>query len=338
VEAVTSPLLAEVLADSRDSFNARFAALRKGRAGVDPERLAAHLAGPFARLLEALAAIDAAGARRAAVGLFDVSLELLAAGLLGSSPVSRLVSRAWAEVLPCIGRLVIVDPRGASATVLNGAATLARAAPAAAESWLDRLASCGGLAASVAELRSLGLVLAWRCGQAQYREAALERWAALPGPLREASLGVAGADDAPADMLATLENPWRVPGAGSKADHPPLRVVGRCGGYRGLGGSFVHPPLVAAAEGRIFALDSDGCCEVHADCFGILLTRHPGELPGDAAAGDPDFALSADGTVSRGEVSASLPALAASTSSASTQWTLAATLGSSHFVFLVGSP
>jgi hypothetical protein len=120
-----------------------------------------------------------------------------------------------------------------------------------------------------------------------YREGALEVAASLDPALVAVVLDVpAPGDGDVVTRLARLRaDPWYDPTLGSRRTEPQ-----RVGGFRGFGGPFVRPPLVAPAAGplpdplpgpdagpgaggRVVAFDGEGAWYVCADAFGTGLVR-----------------------------------------------------------------
>ncbi len=330
--------LARLLRDRRDEFNARYERAR-GRFGpIESGDFARHLCVTVDR---AVRAVDAAcPARTAAVAeaLYELTLELLGKGLLGGRAQDPAVLDAWEIFVPTVPWLLADAPRTFPARLINASHRLSRDMPALAPRWVRELLVLAGRCTKADECLAAGQVLAWRLGCAHWRDSALERWRELPVPLRYLTLGLVP-EPPPVDM-ATLEQRLRDRWCDPRQDRAPapsLAIVARVGGFRGFGGVFRAPPIVAESEGELFAFDDDGCFSIHADAFGATLRRSRRGLPTESSRGAAQFRLSAAGDVACGNASARLEELAGAASSAGTADLLAVTVPHSHFVYLVAS-
>ena len=312
------------LAARRDYLNAVF---RQDGRRVDPDAFLHHLDGVVGPLVNLLAGASAEQAEELTVALYRLSLRAHRQGLLGGDSPSRAIERAFASTLPVLLAAFPERARDLSLAVCNAALRLERLDAQRADRWLGGMESLGPSCADVDALFALGLVLAWREGAAEFRAAASERFHELSPVLRRATLGVEA-------LAADAERRFAAPLDTGTLGAP--EVVARVGGFVGFGGAFRDPPLVVAAEGRLFAFDSQATTEVFADAFGASL-RPVAETPSDQtdAARFP-VTLSEKGDVSMGDVVARVPILASASSHAHADGVLVVTLPESHFVFVVG--
>lgn len=312
------------LAARRDYLNAVF---RQDGRRVDPDAFLHHLGSVVGPLVDRLAGTSAEQAEELTVALYRVSLRAHRQGLLGGDTPSRAVQRAFGSTLPVLLPVFPERARDLSLGVCNAALRLERLSAPRAERWLGAMESLGPSCADVDALFALGLVLAWREGAAEFRAAARDRFHELSPVLRRATLGVeALGPDSERRFAAPLDTgPLGAP-----------EVVARVGGFVGFGGIFRDPPLVVAAEGRLFAFDSQATVEVFADAFGATL-RPVAETPGDQAdAAHSPVTLGEKGDVAMGGAAARLPLLAGASSHAYADGALVVTVPESHFVFVVG--
>jgi hypothetical protein len=209
----------------------------------------------------------------------------------------------------------------------NAALRLERLDAERAARWLETMESLGPSCADHDALFSLGLVLAWRAGAAEYHEAAHARFEGLSPTLRRASMGV---ETLPADPARRFAAPLEEGPLGAP------EIVAELGGFVGFGGVFHDPPLLSVADGRVFAFDSRSTTEVFADAFGAAL-RHVADPPDtqDSGVGSP-LSLSASGKLGLDESESVLTLLANASSHAWANGVGAVTLPHSHFVFVVG--
>lgn len=307
---------AAALERGRPRFNARFAAARRESRLVDGAAFAVHLREVVAPVAEASpeARIDAV-----VDALYDVSLDLMARGLLGHPGVVGV----WTRLLPRIPGPLAIDPRRLAAALSNAALQLGDALPV----FVDGLAAapCG----TPDELLEAGKVLAWLGGQAHWRAGALKALAGLPESLAATLLGGRVGRDA---LLAGLADPWWRPGSPQGAP-TRLALAAIAGGFTGLGGPFARPPTVRAAGDGLYALDGVGCWSIHADAFGVTLQRAEG-TPAEAMA---PARVDAEGRVSWRGLSERLPLLAGAQSVAASAHTCVVTLPHSHKLFFVAA-
>src|SRR5262245_11911992 len=100
-----SEALTTVLKTDRESFNARFAERRRAGCQIDTVAFLEHLATVVDPIVQEVARHFFERARAAVGELYDLSLELFAASLLG--PRARIVpvDAVWRRLLPSIGKM-----------------------------------------------------------------------------------------------------------------------------------------------------------------------------------------------------------------------------------------
>lgn len=345
------PVFRAVLDERRDAFNAHFAAARRANRRLEGEVVLAWTRDTLGPIVEAAGRLAPERAAATAERLYLVGLDLLARELLGPSARRGALNDGW-RLFPALAGRLVEEPERLARGLSNALLTLDEGGRA--EDWALRLLELDPRCASVDELLEVGKVLAWRCGLAQYRESALDAAVALRPALIAAILGVPVADEAArAALLARLvADPWADPAGATTS---PLRVVGRVGAFRGLGGPFLRPPRVALVEGRLLASDGDVTVSLHADRFGAQWLRSsqpfPSERPGPGlretlgrllgrsptswAAPGGTVSWSEDGTLFWVGRSARFPDLAGSSAAAFDGGTVAVTHPLSHHVFLL---
>ena len=105
--------------------------------------------------------------------MFDVSLELFAAGLLGPRCKSRAMTQVWMALLPELTNLLMRDPRTVAAAMSNAAYQIDQTIAARTGEWIETMRRIGPKCQSVSELLDAGKVAAWRAGLPQYRQSAI---------------------------------------------------------------------------------------------------------------------------------------------------------------------
>ena len=328
-----SAVVAEAIEARRDRLNVKYAAARKGGSGIDGEAFLGHLAGAIGPTVDAVAAVIPERAGATLEELYDVSLELFSAGVLGASAKYPVVADVWARLLPAVPGLVMRDPRRVSASLSNAAFNLARTAGARPEQWLGQMIAIAPSCQGVGQLLECGKIAAWRAGMAHYRQGALTAAKVLPAALAAAALHLPPATSGErlqslAEAMAT--DPWFDP---TSDGAPAVREVRRVGAFRGFGGEFLRPPSVWASSGQLFVSDGEGNWQLVADLHGQVLVRNEAAPPaGPMPAG---VGVTRDGLVRWLDQQAVIRTLANPSAVAFDGRTLAVTLPTSHHVFLV---
>jgi hypothetical protein len=326
--------LARYLETSRESANGAIARVRQTNPRFDARAFAAFVCGPIDHVVRAVAEVAPGRAEDVAAALFDIGLELFAANRLGAESRSESLVRAWSTVLPAAARPVAAEPRSVVAAISNLVLNLERERPQVAARWVEAAVPVATGAADARTFLDACLVVAWRCGLAQGREAALAKWRELPEQMKPAALGLPTPSGASPGLESRLANPWLSP-APAPGAAVELRIVAKAGGFTGFGGPFSRPPQVACADGMLIAFDRDGCWVVHGDHFGVVLKRIGSDPPAGLQLPNAAFTIDRNGIVARSPARRAFGDLEAPASFASTDWTLAVTLRHSHWVYLV---
>ncbi len=210
----------------------------------------------------------------------------------------------------------------------------------AIQEWIGLMARLAPHCDSVPQWLDAGKLAAWRTGLVQYRSTALRIAHELPWRLSALVLD-ASCDIAETDWrqrLAQLETDrWYLPQTNPAATvDRSLRIVRTTGGFRGFGGPCLRPPTVRAQGDALFVFDGDAAWQLLADAFGTLWQRTVAVPSGSAASDVPlPTTLDASGRLTWGAMQQQLGELACASSFACDGQTLAVTLPTSHYVFLV---
>jgi hypothetical protein len=247
---------ATLLATWRDALNARFA---QHGGELAPEAMLAFMRRTVVPILDGW---DGEPPVAALMALFDLGALGLRVGLCGEAEASRfervLVARA-PGLRPLIAKAPGVVLRGLG----NGYLNVARArGPEAAAAWFEALAAAAPRCPEPSALLDLGIVLGWRAGLAEARDAALDRVGRFEPALIAALFGAPVIDADPARRFCR-------PGATGPLG--PLAQVATVGGFVGFGGPFRRPPRAAVVADRLVCTDGDATFELHADVFGARL-------------------------------------------------------------------
>ena len=271
-----SPHFSDVLRASREEINARFTLMRREFADLDAESYFAFLrtgGDAVVRSVESIAAVETGRA------VCEVALELVARNLAGPKARSRWQEEAWTRLLPAGARFVAAEPRRVLGAVSNAVNQIAATHGARVEQWLTLMQHAAGVAESTDDFLHAGQIAAWRSGMAHYREGALRMAGALPEPLVLATLDMTGPVTPLLERLRA--DAWFNPDAAASAPWP----VARAGAFRGFGGVFALPPVIALHHGQWVATSGDEHWLLTADAFGATFHRLAGEsIPGSQAA------------------------------------------------------
>ncbi|MCA9130201.1 MAG: hypothetical protein KDB22_24105 [Planctomycetales bacterium] len=340
------PAFADVLRSQRDAFNQRFAIRQRSGARIDESSFQAHLRTTVNDLVGSVAAILPERISAVVSALFDVSLDLFAAGLLGATTKHPHVASAWREVLPQATQLLARDPLRVAGCLSNAVDYIAAQPDSRPEDWVATMKEVSPLCDSVTQWLDAGKVAAWRSGLVQYRRAALRLARQLPQHLSSRCVGVRSEllesdwpkllDRMEVDRwFAPTEDGWETPKAQNshQSASETLMIVRRVGAFRGFGGPCVRPPKVAQQDSALFVSDGEARWQLLADAFGTLWHRVVFQ-PGSASS-KSKVTVDANGLVTWGDVQQTFSELQDASSCACDGQTLAVTLNTSHFVYLV---
>jgi hypothetical protein len=333
---LTGPM-ADALKRGREQLNIKFLAARTANGRLEPEAFLDHLATTVAPIVESVAAEFAEKVDAVTAALYDLSLEMFAAALLGPQPKNPAVSEVWRRLLPRVPRLLAREPELLTGCLTNAIYNLAAAPGARPADWIDGMIAAAPHCATVRELLDCGKVLAWRAGMAQYRYGAIATAKGLSAALVTIAVGFPeGTSGISAALDRLAANPWVPPAEAAAGTVEParIRVMAKAGAFRGFSGQFLRPPRVSCVDRQILVSDGEFTWLLVADVFGIVFDRI-GRGPLAPAPLPPDVKLNARGNVRWGEVAAAFDELMGSSSAACDGRTLAATVPSSHHVFLL---
>ncbi|KAB8044285.1 polysaccharide deacetylase family protein [Janthinobacterium aquaticum] len=258
-----SSTFAELLAAGRPQFNARAQEARRRFATLDMAAFAAFLRDGVDPLVVAVADHAPERAGSVAFAAYDMALELVGHGLAGPSAKNQAVNDCWRELLPAMAPLVATAPAEVLALASNAAVHLAGVAGARPAQWRRELQALAPQVDSVATLRALGQLLAWRAGVAHFRAGALAAADNLPPALALAAFEVpasAPAPDWPALRAQLLASPWHGNAIGVEV-----------GAFTGLGGDFATPPQVRASSEGFVVHSGERYFFLLADAYGAVL-------------------------------------------------------------------
>ena len=175
-----SPAFAAILASGRAQFNGRAAEAHRRFPALDMAAFGAFLQDGVDPLVQAVAATAPERAGGVTLAAYDMALELVGHGLAGPAAKNPFLNGVWRELAPALAPLLAVAPVDALGMLSNAAIHLAGVAGARPAQWQRELAALAPQVASVAQLRAVGQVLAWRAGVAHFRQGAIAAAGTLP--------------------------------------------------------------------------------------------------------------------------------------------------------------
>ncbi|HEX8477779.1 MAG TPA: hypothetical protein VF663_05565 [Telluria sp.] len=278
---------AHALAAGRTGFNDRVArAIARDRT-FDADAFGAFLV----KYVDPLVAAVAAGAPPAVAAVADAAFDLALAWVGRGAHGSARAQQLWAGVAPPYATLVAAEPRAVMAMLDNALAHLHTIDGARPQQWVAEMAAIAPDVATLAQLRAVGQVRAWRAGAVHFRQGAIAAADALPAPLACAAFGARDAVSWPAlrQQLQAVHW-WRAPD--DVLGNPHARLHREVGAFQGFGGAFPMPPQVRACAGGFLVRAGERCFILMADAYGAVL--HPLEedqLPAAAVHFAQNFTL-----------------------------------------------
>lgn len=254
-----SSSFAAILASGRAQFNARAVEARRRFTSLDMQGFAAFLQDGVDPVVQAVAATAPDRAGSFTLAAYDMALALVGHGLAGPAAKNPFLSTVWRELAPRFAPLLAVAPVDGLGMLSNAAIHLAGVPGARTRQWQDEMAALAPQIATLAQLRAIGQVLAWRAGVAHFRLGAIAAADSLPPMLAVAAFGERGTDW-PTLRAQLLAQPWRGNGDGIEF-----------GAFAGLGGQFATPPLVRATEDGFVVSAGERFYLLLADAHGAVL-------------------------------------------------------------------
>ncbi len=254
--------LHEALRDRRDYFNARFESVRHAAPRLHSDALFDFIRQAITPLV---LAVDAHMPERVPAVVdagFEVGLSLVSAGIWPSSPRIGLLKRAYSTTFCALSEAIALDPQRLLPRLTNALLTPGLNA----ELWLACMEGMAGALTTPLQVLDAGIVCAWRCGLAHYREGALARVELLPSAALLA-LFAPKQGDVSALKAALRAQRWY------RADAPllPNQIAARVGAFVGLGGLFTAPPIVRSDGVDLFVRSAASQWLLIADCYGMSL-------------------------------------------------------------------
>ena len=318
-----SPAFASILASGRAQFNARAAEARRRFPSLDMAAFGAFLHDGVDPLVVAVAAAAPERVGGATLAAYDMALELVGHGLAGPAAKNPFVNTVWRELAPSFAPLLATAPVEVLGMLSNAAIHIASVAGARPAQWQGELAALAAQIVTLAQLRAVGQVLAWRAGVAHFRQGALAAADTLPPALALAAFGEPGAQW-PQVRAQLLDYPWRGNAEGREF-----------GTFTGLGGDFGTPPQVRATDDGFVVRSGERHYLLVADAYGAVLHGATAQEYEQANTGMPSSVRLDGATVHLGARSIALDLPAGDIALAANAHTLAITSPWTHAIRLL---
>ena len=318
-----SPAFASILASGRAQFNGRAAEARRRFPALDMAAFGAFLHDGVDPLVLAVAAAAPERVGGVTLAAYDMALELVGHGLAGPAAKNPFLNTVWRELAPLFAPLLATAPVDVLGMLSNAAIHIASVAGARPAQWQRELAAMAPQVMSVAQLRAVGQVLAWRAGVAHFRLGALAAADTLPPALALAAFDEPGAQW-PQVLAQLLDYPWRGNAEGREF-----------GGFSGLGGDFGTPPQVRATNDGFIVRSAERHYLLVADAYGAVLHSATAQEYEQATTGMPSSVRLDGATVHVGARSIALDLPAGDIALAANAHTLAITSPWTHAIRLL---
>lgn len=318
-----SPAFASILASGRAQFNGRAVEARRRFPSLDMAAFGAFLHDGVDPLVVAVAAAAPERVGGVTLAAYDMALELVGHVLAGPAAKNPFVNTVWRELAPQFSPLLAMAPVEVLGMLSNAAIHIASVAGARPAQWQGELAALAAQIATLAQLRAVGQVLAWRAGVAHFRQGALAAADTLPPALALAAFGEPGAQW-PQVRAQLQENPWRGSAEGREF-----------GSFTGLGGDFGTPPQVRATDDGFVVCSAERHYLLVADAYGAVLHGATAQEYEQANTGMPSSVRLDGATVHLGARSIALDLPAGDIALAANAHTLAITSPWTHAIRLL---
>ncbi|MGK5005075.1 hypothetical protein [Janthinobacterium sp. LB2P70] len=318
-----SPAFASILASGRAQFNARVAEARRRFPSLDMAAFGAFLHDGVDPLVLAVAATAPERVGGVTLAAYDMALELVGHGLAGPAAKNTFLNTVWRELAPLLAPLLVTAPVDVLGMLSNAAIHIASVAGARPAQWQAGMAAVAPQVGSVAQLRAVGQVLAWRAGVAHFRQGALAAADTLPPALALAAFDEPGAQW-PQVRAQLLDYPWRGNAEGREF-----------GSFSGLGGDFGTPPQVRATADGFVVRSAGRHYLLVADAHGAVLHSATAQEFEQATTGMPSSVRLDGATVHVGARSIALDLPAGDIALAANAHTLAITSPWTHAIRLL---
>jgi hypothetical protein len=260
-----SRAFAEVLAAGRSGFNHRVREAQRRFPAFRTDGFLWFLEEGVDAVSVAVEQADRSRLSAAVLAAYDVALELAGRSLVGPAAHSQSLAEAWRGLFPRLAHLIAAQPAQVLGMLSNAIIHLDGIAGARTGQWTEEFAALAPYIESIAQLRIVGQVLAWRAGAAHFRAGAIAAAPALPEALALRAFGAVGWSAWEAFRAHVEHDPWW---GGSDLHAMQER---RVGSFSGFGGPFAMPPEIRAVGEVFFVKSGDRHFVLVGDAYGAVL-------------------------------------------------------------------
>lgn len=198
-------------------------------------------------------------------GIFRESIKLAAIGFNSGTERSAAISHKLSGVVESYSPL-LASERGFITSVFNAMFNLHSAGAASMALWAEKITVLN--LTDLESLKKHGLVLAWRCGAARFRDAALSYAEGLDEKSLRFIFDLDSETDTASFISSLINDQWFGPKTESGAS---FRIAG---GFSGYGGPFRSIPDVFCLDGNLYASDIEREFRIFADYYGTELIHN----------------------------------------------------------------
>ena len=284
----------------------------------------------FCRIVIPLYEMSIAPADEILCGLFGEALNLCGRAFIGRHGRFSHLENELFRIIHHHDELLAVH-KGFMTSVFNALYNIHVKDESAIHRWSDAMLS-GWHIMDTDSFRKLGLVHAWMCGLARYREEALSIAGTFSDDLLDRVFGAAGLPGRTV-LLSMKNDPWFNPAV---AGSSPVFVY--TDGHRALGGHFMDIPVVYARDGILYADDQQSVFRIYADRFGVDPVHEPDTVPGTTDRNLADELKFAGGKFITGDIVFNLPSFCSGEVKSCTAAgnTVAWTMKNSYKIYIAG--
>ncbi|HOP64571.1 MAG TPA: hypothetical protein PK358_08525 [Spirochaetota bacterium] len=204
-------------------------------------------------------------------GIFTSVVALACRGYAGREGRYREVEKSLLLMLESFPELLYSE-KGFVTLIFNVLFNIYVKGAPVMDMWRDRMLRLKGGDAD--SFKKRGLVLAWRCGAARFRDEALSMLHLLGADEIKLIFDLDENSDTEKYIALLKRDPWF-----NKAGEGGTPFFLHSGGFTGYGGEFRSIPDVFSSGGSLFATDAEGLYRIYADSFGVEIVHEREAVP-----------------------------------------------------------
>lgn len=266
VKTPLAPVVKQLLTEMREQLNSQYRQRVALGARIDAAGWLEYVGSCIAPTVERVHALSPDRSKETLHALYDIGLDLFVLGHFSDTGKSIRLLELWQDTFPKLATVLGQSPRTIIGSLSNAVLYLNQWSDAKTARWITMIGTHGPSCENSTQLLSCGKFLAWIAGLAHLRSAAVDIASQLPLSVLRSTLGLSASVSEPETLayLANLAtNPWALP-----TSERGIQEVARCGNFRGLGGTFIHPPRLFLNDGVTHLTDGTRQWRLHADRFG----------------------------------------------------------------------